>query len=95
MKLIIVDMLGREKIIDNPKFISIKEAEEDLADRLAGLIGLKKKELRNYLAYSAKGISVTPDGMQHSHADNLVWMLGAYVETRNHESDECYVIHST
>lgn len=70
-------------------------AEEDLADRLAGLIGVKNKDLRNYLAYSAKGISVTPDGMQHSHADNLVWLLGAYVEKRNHESDECYVIHST
>ena len=67
-------------------------AEEDLARRLAALIGAKSKALRDYLTYSAKGIGVTPDGMSHSHADNLVWLLGAFVETRNHESDECYAI---
>jgi hypothetical protein len=61
------------------------------AQNLARLIGSADKELRTNLAYSALGVCLSPSCMPLSHVDNLVWLLGVYVEKKNKESDHVYL----
>jgi hypothetical protein len=61
-------------------------------DRLQRLIGRKTKDLRTYLTYSLIGISLSPLGATLSEVDNLVWLLGAYVEKKGKESDRSYLV---
>ena len=37
------------------------------------------------------GIDLTPTGVEASEADNLIWLLGAYVERKGGESRERYL----
>lgn len=64
-------------------------AELDVA-RLCTLIGSRNQSLRYFLKYSLIGIVITPDG-NYSRADNLIWMLGAYLEKKNKESNVQYI----
>lgn len=64
---------------------------KDRARDLAELIGSKDPDLRTDLAYSLLGTTVSPPSVPLSHVDNLVWLLGAYVEKKGKESDQTYV----
>jgi hypothetical protein len=48
-------------------------------------------ELKEFFYYSLLGMAITPRGISYSHADNLIWALGAYVEKKGNESDIIYV----
>lgn len=61
-------------------------------ERLLNLVGRKNKDLRTYLTYSLAGIAAAPPGLPLSHVDNLVWLLGAYVEKAGRETSTTYVI---
>ena len=61
-------------------------------ERLQGLIGRMSRDLRSYLAYSLVGISLSPPGATLSEVDNLLWLLGAYVEKKGKESDRNYLV---
>lgn len=61
-------------------------------ERLQWLIGRKSKSLSEYLTYSLVGISLSPLGATLSEVDNLVWLLGAYVEKKGKESDRTYLL---
>ena len=37
------------------------------------------------------GIDLMPTGFEASEADNLIWLLGAYVERKGRESRERYL----
>jgi hypothetical protein len=45
-----------------------------------------RSDLRTYLRYSILGITSSPVGVPYSRVDNLVWLLGAYVERKGRES---------
>jgi hypothetical protein len=49
------------------------------------------KDLSTYLTYSLMGISSSPPGVTFSYVDNLVWLLGAYVEKKGRESNHTYL----
>ena len=61
---------------------------------LAQLIGRDNKKLHCDLAHALLGIRVCPPGVLVSHVDNLVWLLGAYVEKKGKESDQIYLFLS-
>ena len=58
---------------------------------LQNLLGRRTAPLSTYLTYSLIGLGATPPGVPASFTDNLVWLLGAYVEKKGKESDEAYV----
>lgn len=64
--------------------------QSSAANELLPLIGRETKELRELLGYSLAGIAITP-GTHYSRADNLIWLLGAYVEKKGRESHTRYV----
>ncbi|MDI9960797.1 MULTISPECIES: hypothetical protein [Rhodococcus] len=68
----------------------IRETVEGDVDRLCALIGSKNRSLKYFLRYSLVGVAITPDG-NYSRADNLIWMLGAYLEKKNKESNVEYI----
>lgn len=57
------------------------EQQADTANRLTLLTGRNTTELREILRYSLAGIAISPSG-NYSRADNLIWLLGANVETK-------------
>lgn len=59
--------------------------------RLESLIGCTAKPLESYLRYSLIGNSVAPSDLPLSQVDNLVWLLGAYVERKGLESTDRYL----
>ncbi|MCY3826626.1 MAG: hypothetical protein OXG10_04480 [Candidatus Dadabacteria bacterium] len=72
-------------------FPGVVEKKSERADHLARhvLCG-RSKDLIEDIKFSLVGAAVTPDGCSRTKADNLVWALGAYVETKNKESDTVY-----
>lgn len=62
------------------------------AQRLLTLLDRRSADLQRYLTYALLGIAVAPAGSMLSHSDNLVWLLGAYVEKKGRESDLPYII---
>jgi hypothetical protein len=60
-------------------------------DVLQELLGRRTKDLSTYLKYSLIGIRATPKGLPHSFVDNLVWLLGAYLERKGRESNAVYI----
>jgi hypothetical protein len=67
-----------------------EEVRPDIV-RLQALIGRRASDLERYLRYSLLAIAAVPEGVTLSYADNLVWLLGAYVEKKGRESDLLYV----
>ena len=61
------------------------------AGELARQVGRQDKETIKMLAYSLTGMDITPPDCSYSHADNLVWLLGAYVERKGCGSGRVYV----
>lgn len=61
------------------------------ARELMTLIGRSDRPLRTYLTYSLAGRQLAPPGLPLSHVDNLVWLLGAYVEKKGRESATAYL----
>ncbi len=59
--------------------------------RLQALIGRRDQHLTTYLTYSLIGIAAAPADIPLSQVDNLVWMLGSYVEKKGRESATRYV----
>lgn len=60
-------------------------------ERLASLIGRNSKALNDYLTYSLIGAGAVREEEPLSQVDNLVWLLGAYVEKKGRESAICYL----
>jgi hypothetical protein len=79
-----------KRLFDNWLPNGTVEVEKEAQD-LAQLIGHKDKDLYTYLAYSRLGVRVSPPSVPLSHVDNLVWLLGAYVEKKGKESDHVYL----
>lgn len=72
-------------------FPDVIEATSGRASDLAReILYRRSKDIISGLKISLTGIAVTPTDCCFTKADNLVWALGAYVETKNKESDECY-----
>ena len=66
------------------------QQQSSRVNALTPLIGRNTKELRKLLGNSLAGIEITP-GDNYSRADNMIWLLGAYVEKKGKESDTRYV----
>lgn len=59
-------------------------------DQLLGVIGRKDRALLDNLQWSLTGMEISPDD-HFSRLDNLIWLLGAYVERKGRESNFNYV----
>jgi hypothetical protein len=59
----------------------IVEQQSDTAQELARLTGRGTRELRQMMRYSLAGIAISPTP-NYSRTDNLIWLLGAYAETK-------------
>jgi hypothetical protein len=70
--------------------INVQEAME----RLRGVIGRMDGTLSDNLKWSLIGMEITPDDHRTnlSQFDNLVWLLGAYVEKKGRESECNYMV---
>jgi hypothetical protein len=60
-------------------------------DQLLGVIGRKDRALLDNLQWSLTGMEISPDD-HFSRLDNLIWLLGAYVERKGRESNFNYVL---
>lgn len=70
------------------------EEQADTAQKLARLAGRDTQEVREIMRYSLAGIAISPS-INYSRTDNLIWLLGAYVETKRHTDRHgfgCYII---
>ena len=67
---------------------SMKERASQLAWEV---IGSRSQELIKPLQFSLLGMQVSPPDRHLNEADNLVWLLGAYVEKKGKESHTNYV----
>jgi hypothetical protein len=70
------------------------DKNSDTVVRLLALIGREAFNLREYLQFSLLGIRLSPVGAKLSEVDNLVWLLGHYVERKGKESPESYLLES-
>lgn len=66
-------------------------AVERRVQALAAVFGTTDREFHSFARYSLIGIGLTPDDCTYSRADNLVWLLGAYVERKNRETQRRYI----
>lgn len=57
------------------------EQQAATATELAQLAGRDSREVREIMRYSLAGIALSPS-TNYSRTDNLIWLLGAYVETK-------------
>lgn len=73
-------------------FLARSASVQGKVQRLRSLIGRNTKDLNTFLTHSLVGATVTPDDVPLSQADNLVWLLGAYVEKKRIESTQNYLI---
>lgn len=64
---------------------------EDRASQLAEAVGVRTKEARENIQYSLAGLSITPPGESPSKIDNLVWLIGANIETKRHSTTNSYL----
>lgn len=58
----------------------------------SALAGTGEREFREFVQYSLTGMALTPPGISYSHMDNLIWLLGAYVEGTGNETDTNYLL---
>lgn len=54
------------------------------------VIGRRDKEFTEYIANSLIGIQISPTNVSLSQVDNLLWLLGVYVEKKGKESNRIY-----
>lgn len=66
-------------------------AFEERATELAAVVGVRSKEACENIQYSLAGLSITPPGESPSKIDNLVWLVGANIETKRHSTDRNYL----
>ena len=60
--------------------------------QLAGVVGRRDFQTVAFVRCSLLGAAVTPPRVPLSVADNLVWLLGASVERKGHETAERYCL---
>ena len=60
--------------------------------KLQQLLGRRASDLGAYLGYSLIGLEASPPNVPISYTDNLVWLLGAYVERKGQESKVVYMV---
>jgi hypothetical protein len=66
--------------------------QEELVNFESLILGGKEdKELRTFLEYSMLGKTVSPAGSSFSQVDNMVWLLGKYIEKKGKETSTVYV----
>jgi hypothetical protein len=61
-------------------------------ERLQRFIGRKTKDLGSYFTCALVGILLSPPDATLSKVDNLVWLIGAYVEKEEMESALTYPV---
>ena len=61
------------------------------AEELVALVGRRSATMIKSVQLGLAGIDLTPTGVEASEADNLIWLLGAYVERKGKESRERYL----
>lgn len=66
-------------------------SSEGAARKLAATTGRQDRGTVGFLRYSLAGQWLTPQGTEFSVADNLVWTLGHYVETKRKRTARIYV----
>lgn len=74
----------------------VKEQNVDReVEVLKKVIGRGGQELLGNLRLSLVGASISPDDYRsnYSQIDNRIWLLGAYVEKKGHESNESYIVN--
>ncbi|MEO6957305.1 MAG: hypothetical protein ABI137_11240 [Antricoccus sp.] len=81
-------LLGSERWLGTAQNNCFTSEATDLGD----VIGSRSKEVIFNIRYRIAGLSITPDGMSASRIDNLVWLIGANIEKKNHESSTDYLI---
>jgi hypothetical protein len=59
--------------------------------RLVGLIGRNSATMIKPVQFGLAGLDLTPTGIPASEADNLIWLLGAYVERPGAETNLAYL----
>ena len=72
---------------------NLVEQQEETANRLGPLTGRRSKEIGEMMRYSLAGIAIS-SSENYSRTDNLIWLLGANVETKRKgcpERDARYV----
>jgi len=55
----------------------------------------KSAELRQYLKYSLMGMAASPMGARFTEVENLIWLLGKYIERKGRETEASYVTVSS
>jgi hypothetical protein len=65
-------------------------AEAEGYQQLLDLIHQHNQGVCDYLRYALAGLALTPTG-RYTQADNIVWLLGYYVEKKGKESGTVYI----
>ena len=60
--------------------------------KILNVLNRDNQKAKNFIRYSLAGIDCTPQNYSYSKADNLIWLLGSYVEKGKKESNECYLV---
>ena len=66
-------------------------AETERYDQLVALVQQNNESVRTCLLYALVGVALTPPGTRYTEADNIVWLLGYYVEKKGKESGSDYI----
>ncbi len=66
-------------------------AKRQPVDCYGDLAGTREKEFSEFVGNSLAGMALTPRGISYSHMDNLVWLLGAYIEKTGRETCTNYL----
>lgn len=64
---------------------------DERAAELTAIIGSRSRTAQEIVCYSLAGVAVTPDGQPASRIDNLVWLVGANVETARVSAGTSYL----
>lgn len=65
--------------------------ESEGYQQLLTLVHQDNSSVRHYLLYALAGLALTPSGTRYTEADNIVWLLGYYVEKKGRESGYVYI----
>jgi hypothetical protein len=76
-----------------PELVDDNSALHDRAIALTNIIGNRNRDLIENLVFSLAGIQISPNNYSYSETDNLIWLLGAYVEKKGRESRVRYIDH--
>lgn len=74
-----------------PELVDDNSALDDQAIVLTSIIENRNRDLIENLKFALAGIQISPKNYSYSATDNLIWLLGAYVEKKGRESRVAYI----